>query len=812
MSIKTARPRTLRTSLLLLLLLTYAAYIAFLAAPPITNGLKNGLEWLQYGIGAGIALLFLSVGTLVLLYARDRMVARVLFPLCVCMMITFTLLSVSQNALLASVSTASSSLAIFLFSTLLLLFPRNYLALRERASGRVLRAPFLLRSYTALLGCWALGIVIISAVYWQAATLPVWGEFLLDGFSVVGLSGCLATIIVSWYFRRQVTLRERQQRRIFVGGSLVAIAPLLFLTLLPSWLNLPAGFIVNGQLSALSVGVLPVALGYAILRYQILALDRHVRRVVGWIVGSIAVALLGYLAIVTNSLFLGNQATAPVILVAVGLAIYAWYISQALSERLFFPEAAYYHHMLAHSAHLAQQDLDLHQAALALEQEAMDAFETPSACVFLLYEEPDRGLRCFRLPPSAGGQDGSLLPLALRLLGDLGDRSKAQAAFPGAAIDYDAPAIALLAQAPRPLYLRELLRALGGDGHQGRPGFARYLDRFEFESGEPSPLLVPIRTQGQLIGILALAERGGQGYAGPEFDAIDLLLERFAHVLETARLYEQATRQQARVNAELAAAFERQKELDRLKDQFMMTASHELRTPLTAVQGYLELLQMYYLKLSVEQIGDLLSKAQLGCDEVVLLVNNIMDASQVQGSVQELVLTTVPLLESVGHVLEILEAMTRLDQREMRVDIAGDLLILADDLRLRQVLLNLLTNALKYTPAASPLFIEGQRREHTVEVRLRDFGPGIPAEKQALLFERFERLDRDINSPVRGAGLGLYICKQLVEAMGGRIWVESSGVIGEGSVFAFALQLDARGEQGVPGATGSPGGTRLEKE
>jgi len=758
--------------------------------------MENGLQWLQYGIGAGIALLFLAVGSLVLLYGRDRIVARVLFALCVCMMVTFSLLIASQNTLLDSVSTASSSLGIFFFATLLLLFPRNHLV----TSGR---RGILLRIYTALLACWVLGIVAISAVFWQAASLPGWGEFLLDGFSVVGLSGSLASSISAWYNRRQVTLREHQQRRIFVGGSLVAIAPLLFLTLLPLWLRLPAGFIVDGRLSAISVGVLPVALGYSILRYQVLALDRHVRRVVGWIVGSIVVALLGYLAIVTNSVVLGNQATTPVILVAVGLAIYAWHISQVLSERVFFPEAAYYHRMLAHSARLAQKDLDLRQAALALRQAALDAFESPSACVFLLYEAPDRGYRSFRLasPPYADGREGSYFPLAQCLLEELQDRSKEHAAHHTVgAIEYDAPAIALLARAPRPLYLRELLRVAGESGTQGHHGFSLYLDRFA--STEPGPLLVPICTQGILVGILALAERGDQRfYAGPEFDALDLLLERFAPVLETARLYEQATRQQEQITAELTAAYEQQQRLDALKDEFITIASHELRTPLTAVQGYLELLQTYYLKLDVEQIGTFLAKAQLGCDQLVLLVNNIMDASQ-QGNGGELVFTSVPLLECVRNVLKILEAMTMLDQREIRVDITGDLLVLAEDLRLRQTLMNLLMNAFTYTPASSPLFIAGQRRGEAVEVRLRDFGPGIPLEKQARLFERFSRLDRDINSRVRGAGLGLYLSKQLIETMGGRIWVESSGRSGEGSVFAFTLPL---AEQCVPEGAGSTG-------
>src|SRR5205085_6816928 len=91
-----------------------------------------------------------------------------------------------------------------------------------------------------------------------------------------------------------------------------------------------------------------------------------------------------------------------------------------------------------------------------------------------------------------------------------------------------------------------------------------------------------------------------------------------------------ATMENAKITLELRAAYERQKELDRLKDQFIMTASHELRTPLTAVQGYIELLSEYNLLLSPEARGDFIEKAHRGCDELVLMVGNIMDASRVE--------------------------------------------------------------------------------------------------------------------------------------------------------------------------------------
>ncbi|HEV7236383.1 MAG TPA: HAMP domain-containing sensor histidine kinase, partial [Ktedonobacteraceae bacterium] len=271
---------------------------------------------------------------------------------------------------------------------------------------------------------------------------------------------------------------------------------------------------------------------------------------------------------------------------------------------------------------------------------------------------------------------------------------------------------------------------------------------------------------------------------GPDFEVISLILERFAPLLETARLYQQAHRH-ALV---LRDAYERLKELDMLKDQFIMTASHELRTPLTAVQGYIELLSNYNERLNVTERANFIAKAQRGCDELALMVSNIMDSSRVEVDIQEVNLTAVPLAASVAHVLEIMEGLTRRENRCITLDVSEDIVVVADELRLRQIILNLVGNALKYSAAGSPLEISADSVDEMTTLRIRDYGRGVPPADQNRLFERFVRLERDMNSPVRGAGLGLAISKQLVEAMGGRIWVESSGEEGKGSVFAFSLK------------------------
>ncbi len=139
------------------------------------------------------------------------------------------------------------------------------------------------------------------------------------------------------------------------------------------------------------------------------------------------------------------------------------------------------------------------------------------------------------------------------------------------------------------------------------------------------------------------------------------------------------------------------------------------------------------------------------------------------------------------HIVEILEALLQREHRRVQVHVPSHIMVTADELRLHQVLLNLVGNAIKYSPTGTGVEISAAACGQEVTLRVRDFGLGVPAADQERLFERFVRLERDTNSPTRGAGLGLYISKRLIEAMGGRIWVESSGKPGEGSAFCFTL-------------------------
>jgi len=166
----------------------------------------------------------------------------------------------------------------------------------------------------------------------------------------------------------------------------------------------------------------------------------------------------------------------------------------------------------------------------------------------------------------------------------------------------------------------------------------------------------------------------------------------------------------------------------------------------------------------------------------------VLDATTVVGEIPLAKLEAVRVHQILQEVLAHL-APGDVQAYTIRLQVPEQVMVWADPQFLRQVLLNLLTNVFKYVPTQTEIRIEAAQADPSSPVCLsvQDAGPGIPSEELSLLFEKFVRLKHDLAGSTRGTGLGLYICKQLVEAMGGRIWVESSGHLGEGSRFCVTL-------------------------
>lgn len=260
-----------------------------------------------------------------------------------------------------------------------------------------------------------------------------------------------------------------------------------------------------------------------------------------------------------------------------------------------------------------------------------------------------------------------------------------------------------------------------------------------------------------------------------------------------------ANRSYRRTIRELGAtriAYVREKELDRLKDQFISSVNHELRTPIMAVQGYLELARELGARGEHTRQEQMLSRGARAMDHLAGLVKSVLNVRRVEADAADLHLADVPLQATIIEATELLDPrVDELEARPLHIVMPSDLAVYADGEKLRQVLLNLLSNAVKYSPPGSPVEISARIRDAgigagqraMVEVAVHDHGLGIPPEQAPLLFNRFVRLERDIASSVWGTGLGLAICRTYVAAMGGRIWVESPGQPGAGATFRFTL-------------------------
>jgi signal transduction histidine kinase len=269
--------------------------------------------------------------------------------------------------------------------------------------------------------------------------------------------------------------------------------------------------------------------------------------------------------------------------------------------------------------------------------------------------------------------------------------------------------------------------------------------------------------------------------------------------LENARLYRQTQE-----------ALQTQKELDRLKDQFMSIASHELRTPITSIKGFSQILQRNLSSITAQSNSltdqNTVSKQLRSVENIIHQVNRmneligrLLDFSRIENGQLQLNLTPeVNLTELARRVIE--QQSTVNDQHQLQLKVSNSpIFVTCDEARLEQVLNNLVSNAIKYSPSNTLITIgveecyQNQRlalpdeSRQTALIWVRDQGYGISPEDQARLFERFFRVRSQENTKIEGLGLGLYISHEIVSQHGGQMWVESEP--GAGSTFYVALPV-----------------------
>jgi signal transduction histidine kinase len=269
-------------------------------------------------------------------------------------------------------------------------------------------------------------------------------------------------------------------------------------------------------------------------------------------------------------------------------------------------------------------------------------------------------------------------------------------------------------------------------------------------------------------------------------DEVLQILDETSEVLAYSRALERKSQQLQAATTELRRANERLQELDRLKDDFVSTITHELRTPLTSIRAFSEILSDNP-DLDAAERAEYLQIVVQETERLTRLINQVLDLSKLESGGAQWHIEPVDL----GEVLTMSAQATAQIFRDRRVALEVDVpepapIVRADRDRLVQVLLNLLSNAVKFCPRETGRVRIGVLTHGgVVRVDVRDNGPGVAGEDREVIFEKFRQGgDTRTNRPA-GTGLGLPISRQIVEHLGGRLWVESRS--GEGATFSFTL-------------------------
>jgi two-component system, NtrC family, sensor histidine kinase KinB len=227
-------------------------------------------------------------------------------------------------------------------------------------------------------------------------------------------------------------------------------------------------------------------------------------------------------------------------------------------------------------------------------------------------------------------------------------------------------------------------------------------------------------------------------------------------------------------------------ELDRLKSEFVMTASHELRTPLTSIGMSIKLLLEKAMGKLNEKEQQLLAAAHEDIQRLKVLVNNLLDLSKIEAGRMEMEFDNISLDTLSGNVITLLKAQADEKGVNLVLELPPDLPnVRADATKVSWVLTNLISNALRYVDSGGHIRVAAERLDPYVHLSVTDDGPGIALEEQSKIFDRFVQIKSD--KALGGTGLGLTICKEIVRAHGGTIWVDSTP--GEGSTFTFTLPI-----------------------
>ena len=299
--------------------------------------------------------------------------------------------------------------------------------------------------------------------------------------------------------------------------------------------------------------------------------------------------------------------------------------------------------------------------------------------------------------------------------------------------------------------------------------------------GVRTELSTPLLREGEPIGVILIRRTEVRPFSEKQIALLKTFADQAVIAIENVRLFHETQDK----NRQLQIANERLQELDRLKSDFVANVSHELRTPLTAIKGAVDLVLREVPGPLTEKQIHYLTRVRSNTQHLAGLINDLLDLSKIEEGKIELHAERVSLGGLVHEVMETLRPIAA----EKLINLVAKLplpLVWADRAKVTQVLTNLIGNAIKFTPLHGNVSLSSTiKNDGWVCVSISDTGPGIPMDEREKIFDKFYQIAPNGEPKPKGTGLGLTICKTLVELHGGKIWVESERR--NGSIFHFTL-------------------------
>jgi signal transduction histidine kinase len=298
-----------------------------------------------------------------------------------------------------------------------------------------------------------------------------------------------------------------------------------------------------------------------------------------------------------------------------------------------------------------------------------------------------------------------------------------------------------------------------------------------------SEMALPLVVGDQVLGVFDVQSEEANNFTSEDVNIYTTLASQVAVALQNARLYVE----QARTVAQL-------RELDKLKSSFLANMSHELRTPLNSILGFADVILEELDGPLTENMNNDLRLIQKNGQHLLHLINDVLDMAKIEAGRMNLSPERFTAFEMLEEVTSITSTLASEKNLSLFIDEGSDqdVQIYADRTRMRQVMINLVNNAIKFTETGKISLKLASLAGARILITVKDTGIGIPPDKLEPIFQEFTQVDASSTRKAGGTGLGLPISRRLVEMHGGRLWAESTGIPGEGSTFCVELPVEAR--------------------